>query len=43
MYPYATSIGLYNDSGELMAVAKLGQPLQMRDDVDINVAIRWDA
>jgi hypothetical protein len=40
--PYATSIGMYNDKGEMVAVAKLGQPIQMRDDVDINIAVRWD-
>lgn len=40
--PYATSIGLYNDSNELVAVAKLSQPLQMRDDVDLNIMCRWD-
>lgn len=43
LFPYATSIGLYNDSGELMAVAKLNQPLAMRDDVDISLLIRWDS
>ncbi len=43
LLPYATGIGLYNDSGDLLAVAKLGQPLQMRDDVDLNVLIRWDS
>lgn len=42
MLPYCTSIGLYNDKKELMAVAKLSQPLQMREDVDLNIAIRWD-
>jgi len=40
--PYATTIGLYNDDGDLMAIGKLGHPLKMRDDVDINVLIRWD-
>lgn len=43
LYPYATSIGYYNDTGELMAVAKLNQPLAMRDDVDLNIIARWDA
>lgn len=42
LYPYATTIGLYNQAGELMAVAKLAQPIQMRDDVDISFLIRWD-
>lgn len=40
--PYATTIGMYSSEGELVAVAKLGQPIQMRDDVDINIAVRWD-
>jgi hypothetical protein len=40
--PYATSIGMYNSEGELVAVAKLGQAIQMREDVDINIAVRWD-
>ena len=43
MMPYATTIGLYNDAGELLAVGKLAQPVQMRDDVDINFIVRWDA
>lgn len=41
--PYADSIGLYNDTGDLVAIAKFGQPVQMRDDVDINVIVKWDA
>jgi hypothetical protein len=40
--PYATSIGMYNSEGVMIAVAKLGQPVQMRNDVDINIAVRWD-
>jgi hypothetical protein len=40
--PYFTSIGLYNDKGELMAIAKMGQPIQTRSDVDLNVLIKWD-
>ncbi len=40
--PYATSIGMYNSEGVMVAVAKLGQPVQMREDVDINIAVRWD-
>lgn len=43
LMPYATTIGLYNDVGDLVAVAKLGQPIQMRDDVDLNFLVRWDA
>jgi len=40
--PYASSIGLYTESGELVAVAKLGQPIQMREDVDLNISIKFD-
>ncbi len=41
--PYATTVGLYNDKNELLVVGKLGQAIQMREDVDINIQIRFDA
>jgi len=41
--PYCTEIGLYSDKRELVAVAKLNQPLKMRDDVDINILIKFHA
>ena len=41
-FPYITTIGLYNDMGQLLAVGKLAQPVQKRDDVDMNFIIRWD-
>jgi hypothetical protein len=40
--PYVTTIGLYNDNRDLVAVAKLASPLEKRDDVDMNVIIRFD-
>lgn len=40
--PYATTVGLYNKNFQLVAVAKFGRPLKMRDDVDINVIVRLD-
>lgn len=43
MKPYYTTFGLYNDKGQLLAIGKTGQPVQMRDDVDVNWIIRWDA
>lgn len=43
LFPYCTTIGLYNDSRELLAVAKLNQPIMMRDDVDINIIASFDA
>lgn len=42
LMPYMSSIGLYNDRGELMAVAKPSQPVQVRSDVDINFMVRFD-
>lgn len=40
--PYATTVGLYNDRHELVAVARLGAPLKMREDVDINILVKWE-
>jgi len=40
--PYITTIGLYNQSGELLAIGKLAQPIKKRDDVDMNFLIRID-
>jgi hypothetical protein len=40
--PYITTIGLYNDQHQLVAVGKLAQPIQKRDDVDMNFIVRWD-
>lgn len=40
--PYVTTIGLYNDNYDLIAIAKLASPLEKRDDVDINIIIRFD-
>jgi len=40
--PYITTIGLYSPGGDLMAVAKLAQPIKKRNDVDLNFLIRID-
>ena len=40
--PYVTTIGLYNDKYDLVAIGKLSSPLEKRDDVDMNVIIRFD-
>ena len=40
--PYATGVGLYNDSNELLAVAKLGQPLYISSELNTNIIIRYD-
>ena len=40
--PYITTIGLYNDSNELLAIGKLAQPIQKPIDYDITFMIRFD-
>ena len=40
--PYMTTIGLYDDAGQLLAIGKLAQPIQKRNDVDMNFLIRID-
>lgn len=40
--PFITSIGLYDDSDNLLAIAKLANPIEKRDDVDMNVIVRFD-
>jgi hypothetical protein len=40
--PYITTIGLYNEKHDLVAIGKLSSPLEKRDDVDMNVIIRFD-
>ena len=39
---YATTIGLYNDQNELLAVAKLSRPVQKSTDKEILVRVRLD-
>jgi hypothetical protein len=40
--PYITQVGLYNDFGDLLAVAKLGAPLKKRQDVDVTINVKFD-
>jgi hypothetical protein len=40
--PYATAVGLYNDSHELLAVAKFAQPVPLSQVTDYNFLIRYD-
>tara|TARA_A100001201_G_scaffold29709_8_gene32206 strand:- start:204 stop:1940 length:1737 start_codon:yes stop_codon:yes gene_type:complete len=40
--PYITTVGLYDDDAQLLAVAKLARPIQKREDIDMNFLIRWD-
>lgn len=42
-HPYATTIGLYNDSNELLVVGKLATPYPIPSDTDITFIVRWDS
>ena len=40
--PYITTIGLYNNDAQLLAIGKLASPIAKRSDVDTNFIVRWD-
>ena len=40
--PYITSIGLYNDSNDLLAVAKVSKPIKKAGDIDMTFDIQID-
>ena len=40
--PYVTTIGLYNESSELLAVAKLSQAVSLSSVTDTTFVIRYD-
>ena len=40
--PYITTVGLYNDKCQMLATAKLAQPIQKSADTDLNFILRWD-
>jgi hypothetical protein len=39
---YITTIGLYTDNGELIAIGKLASPIKKRDDIDTTIVVRFD-
>ena len=41
-YTYATSLGLYNDDNELVAIAKFGKPMLMSPDTDMTFVVKYD-
>lgn len=41
--PYVTTVGLYNDANELIAVGKLGQPIPKSQHVDMTFVVKFDA
>lgn len=40
--PYITTVGLYDDNGNLLAVGKLGQPIKASSETDTTFVIRFD-
>ena len=40
--PYVTTIGLYNDENQLLAVAKLGKPIVISADTDMTFIVKYD-
>ena len=40
--PYITTIGLYDDEGDMVAVAKLPTPIKNLPDMDMNFIVRFD-
>lgn len=40
--PYITTVGLYNDSNELIAVGKLAQPLPKPGDTELTIQVKLD-
>ena len=40
--PYVTTIGLYNNSNELLAVGKLGKPIQSSPTTDTTILVNID-
>jgi hypothetical protein len=40
--PYVSTIGLYNDSNQLIAIAKLAQPLPLSTKTDTTFIIKFD-
>jgi hypothetical protein len=40
--PFITTIGLYDDNCDLVAVAKLPQPIKSEPELPINFIVRFD-
>lgn len=41
--PYVTSVGLYDDRGRMLAVAKLASPLKLPNNVDTTIIVKLDS
>jgi len=42
-HPYATTVGLYNESNELLVVGKFATPYPIPSNTDIKFIIRYDS
>ena len=40
--PYITTVGLYNDAQELIAVGKLGQPIPKPANTELTIKVKLD-
>lgn len=40
--PYVSTVGLYNDAQELIAVAKMAEPIPISSNTDQTFLIKWD-
>jgi hypothetical protein len=40
--PFVTTVGLYNDQGDLLVVGKLNTPVQLPDNMDTTIIVRYD-
>jgi hypothetical protein len=40
--PYVTTVGLYNEVGELLIVAKLAKPLPLSSVTDTTIIVKYD-
>ena len=41
--PYTTTVGLYNDTNELLVVGKLSTPYPIPSNTDMTFIIKWDS
>ena len=41
-FSFVTTVGLYNDSNDLLAVAKLSRPVEKNDEKDVTFRVRLD-
>ena len=40
--PYVTTVGLYNESNDLLVVAKMSQPIPVSQFTDTTIVVNFD-